>query len=281
MFRLLHVAERHLMRAPIAFGFLSIHLFRAGPSLGAAQHDHGPERAIHQAALARFALNIANLGDHRIENSGHECVHDFRLVTFHKIRLVAITREQTRQLFPTDAGEYGRTGDFIAVEMQDGQYSAVRAGIEKFVGMPRSGQRPGFRFSVANHATGNEIGVIKHRAIRMEQRIAQLSSLIDGTRCLRCGMARYPARERKLPKQLPHAFFVPRNIRIQFAIRAFEICVGHHSWAAVARASDKKHVEAMRFDNSVHMHVDKVEPRCSTPVAQQAWLDVRQLQWHF
>ena len=55
----------------------------------------------------------------------------------------------------------------------------------------------------------------------------------------------------------------------------------HHSWAAMARTGDKKHVEAMRFNNSVHMRVDKVESRCGTPVAQQAWFDVRQLQWHF
>ena len=208
-------------------------------------------------------------------------MHGFRLVTFHEIRLVAITREQTRQLFPTDAREYCRTGDFVAVEMQDRQYSSVRAGVEKFVGMPRRGQRPGLCFSIPNHAAGDEIGIVKHRAIRMKQRIAQLTTFVNGTGCLRCGMARYPTRKRKLPEQPPHALLVPGNIGIQFAIGTFEVRVSHHSGAAVARASDKKHVEIVRSDNPVHMHVNEVEPRCGAPVAQQARLDVRQFQRHF
>ena len=42
---LVHLAHRHLMRAPVALGAPAVDLFRAGPALGRAHHDHRPARA--------------------------------------------------------------------------------------------------------------------------------------------------------------------------------------------------------------------------------------------
>jgi len=54
-----------------------------------------------------------------------------------------------------DAGQDGGIGDLVAVEVEDGQDSAVGFGIEKFVGVPRGGQRPGFGFAVADDASND------------------------------------------------------------------------------------------------------------------------------
>ena len=43
---LVHLSHRHLMRAPVALGAPAVDLFRAGPSLWGAKHDHRPERAL-------------------------------------------------------------------------------------------------------------------------------------------------------------------------------------------------------------------------------------------
>jgi hypothetical protein len=46
----------------------------------------------------------------------------------------------------------------------------------------------------------------------------------------------------------------------------------------VAGSRDIDHVKIMRFDDAVQMHVDQVEPRGGTPVAEQARLGVLELE---
>ena len=65
---------------------------------------------------------------------------------------------------------------------------------------------------------------------------------------------------------------------VHFAVRAFQICVGHDPWTAVARARDVDHVQIVRVDDAVQMGVDEVQPGRRAPVAEQARFDVRQGQ---
>ena len=57
-----HVGHRHLVRAPVTFGLLAIDLLRAGPALGRAEDDHGPERPLGEAILAGIGLDRLDLG---------------------------------------------------------------------------------------------------------------------------------------------------------------------------------------------------------------------------
>jgi hypothetical protein len=47
--------------------------------------------------------------------------------------------------------------------MQDRQHGAVGDRVEKFVGLPRGRQRAGFRFTVADNAGDDQIGIVERR----------------------------------------------------------------------------------------------------------------------
>ena len=94
-------------------------------------------------------------------------MHQPGLVTFDKVGHPPVATEQLFQFLAGDAGEEGRTGDLVAVEMQDRQHRAVSCRIKKLVRMPRRGQRSGFRLAIADHAGDDEIGIVEHRPERM------------------------------------------------------------------------------------------------------------------
>ena len=103
-----------------------------------------------------------------------------------------------------DPGEDGGVGDLEAVQVQDGQHRAVSDGVQEFVGVPRCGQGPGLRLTIAHHAGGDEIRVIRHSAEGVGQRIPKLAALVDGARCLRRHVAGHAAGEGELLEQFPH-----------------------------------------------------------------------------
>jgi hypothetical protein len=88
-----------------------------------------------------------------------------------------------------DSGQDGWVGNLVAVEMQDRQHRTVGDRIEELVGMPRRGQRSGFRFAIADDAGDDQVGSVKHRPERMAERIAQLAAFVDRARALRRGVA--------------------------------------------------------------------------------------------
>ena len=57
--------DGHLMGAPVVLHLEAVHVVRAGPALGRAQHDHGPGRAAEVAGLAGVGL----IGEHRRQSS--------------------------------------------------------------------------------------------------------------------------------------------------------------------------------------------------------------------
>ena len=144
--------------------------------------------------------------------------------------------------------------------------------------MPGGGQRPGLGFAIADDAGDDQVGIVEGGAIGMRQRIAEFATLMDGAGHVGCGMARNSARKRELPEQLAHALLVHRDVRIELAIGAFEIGVGHHRRAAMAGAADVDHIGIPGPDNPVQMRVDEAQSRRRAPVAEKPWLDVLQPQ---
>ncbi len=84
--------------------------------------------------------------------------------------------------------------------------------------------------------------------------------------------------EGKLPKETFYTFFIRRNIRVDLAVRPFQISIGDKTRAAVAGTGDVDRVEVVFLDGPVHMDVDKVQAGRGSPVAEQARLDVLQLK---
>src|SRR4029077_893217 len=112
--------------------------------------------------------------------------------------------------FMRNAPEHRRFSDFVAIQMKDWQDGPIMLGIEEFIGVPAGREGSRFRFAIANHASGDEAGIVEDRPIGVGKRIAELSSFMDRTGGLWRRVARDPAGERKLFEEEPHPLFILR-----------------------------------------------------------------------
>src|ERR1700683_4114828 len=140
--------------------------------------------------------------------------------------------------------------------------------------MPTGGERTRFRFPIADHTAGDQIRIVKSRAIRVSNGIAQLAAFVDRTWRFRCAMAGDPAGKRKLLEQPPPPLFVFAYVRIKLAVRAFEVCIRHNSRSAVPRTRNVDDVEILALDHAIQVHVYEIQSGRSAPMAEQAWLNV-------
>src|SRR5205807_732168 len=161
VFRLLQVGYRYLVGAPSTFDRLAIHKFRSGPSLGAAQNDHRPERKGSRSLGASFILNGVDFFDNHIEGGRHELVHRFRLVPFHHVRFVSITAKKAGQLLVGEATKHSRIRDLVAIQVKNGKHRSIARRIEKLVRMPARGEWTRLRLAVTNHATGQQVRIVE------------------------------------------------------------------------------------------------------------------------
>ena len=227
---------------------------------------------------AGVILNFFDLFHRRVERRSHGLMHPLGLMALDKVGRPPVSAEQLFQFLAGDAGQDGRVGNLVAVEMQDRQHRTVGCRIEKLVGMPRRGQWSGFSLAVADDAGNNEIGIVKHRPERMAERITQLAALVDRARALRRCVAGNSSGKRKLNKELPKPGLILADVGIDLAVSALEIRVAHDGRAAVPGAGDVNHVEVVLFDDPVQVHVNKVLPGGRAPVSQQHVLHIRERQ---
>ena len=118
---------------------------------------------------------------------------------------VSVALEQLAQLVLRDAGQNGRVGDLVPVEVKDGQDGSVAHRIEELVRVPRRGERAGFRFTVADDTGNDEIRIVERRPVRVRQRVAELTPFVDRTGRLRRHVRRDAAGEGELAEQPAHA----------------------------------------------------------------------------
>src|SRR6516165_8510110 len=144
-----HLVDWNLMSAPKSFDLLAVDLFRTRPAFRTSQDDERPTRSIHPVAIgawaARLPLNGMDIIDHLVQNGGHALMHRCRLRSCDHKGLVPVAVKQADELLVLHSSKDSRVGDLIAVEMKNRQYGAIRAWIEKFIAMPGSSQRTGFR----------------------------------------------------------------------------------------------------------------------------------------
>ena len=272
------LGKRHLVRAPEALGLEAVHLLRPGPALRRLEDDHRPDRAVMLAPVARGLLDGPDFAHHLVERRGHELVHRFGIVSLDEVRLVAVALEQALQFLRADAGEDGRVGDLVAVQVQDWQHRAVRYGAEEFVRVPGRRHRPGLGLAVAHDAGGDQIRIVEHRAISVRKRVAKLAALVDRAGRLGRRVARNAAGEAELLEQPLHAECVARNVGVDFAVGSFEPGIGQNAGGAMAGPGDVDHAQAVRLDDAVEVNVEQVQAGRRAPVAEQPRLDVPEFQ---
>ena len=149
------------------------------------------------------------------------------LVTLDEVGCPPVAAQQLLQFLVGDPRQDGGIGNLVTVEMQDGQHRAVGGRIEELIGMPRRGQRSGFRLAIADDAGDDEIGIVEHRAERMAERIAQLAALVNRARAFRRRVAGNPSGKRKLKKELLQPRLILADVGINLAISALEIGIAY------------------------------------------------------
>ena len=140
--------------------------------------------------------------------------------------------------------------------------------------MPARRQRAGLGLAVAHHAQRQQIRVVEHGAVGVQQRVTELTAFVDRARRLGRHVAGDSAGERELAKQSPQSLGVATDVRIDLAVGPVEVGAGHEARAAVTGSGDVDHVQIARLDRAVHVRVDEVQPGRRAPVPEQARLDV-------
>ena len=201
-----------------------------------------------------------------------------RVVPLDEVRLVAHALEELLQLVLRDAGEEAGVGDLVAVQMEDRQHAAVAGRVEELVAVPAGGERAGLRLAVADDAGDDQVRIVERRPVGVAQGVPELAPLVDAARRLRGDVAGDAAGEAELLEQLLHPLGVLADVRIDLAVGAFEVGVGHQRRAAVPRADDVDHVQVIALDDPIEVHAEHVQARRRAPVAEQPRLDVLPLE---
>ena len=256
------------MGTPVTLGLFTIHLFWPGPTLGRTQNDHRPAGSGFITIHPSLLLNGFNFGYHHIQRFCHLLVHQFRVRPFDKIGGITVTDEQLFQLIVTNACQHRWIGNFVTIEVQYRQHRAITHRVEELIRVPGGGQRPGLCLAITHHTGSDQVRVIERRAVSVGERIPQLTTFVNRARCLRCHMAGNAAGKRELFEQFSHPFSILTDVGVELAIGAFKIGVGHQAGAAVTRPGEIDHLQLITLDHPVQMHIDKIQTRCRSPMAQ-------------
>ena len=170
--------ERNLVRAECAFDWDAIHFLRAGPSLGRAQDDHGPDGLHLEAVLARLLLNAKNLGITILKRLSQQLMDDLRVIALNKVGLVTPSYIKGLQVCITRAPLGGWPRDFISIEVKDRQNRTVSHRIDEVDRLPASFQRACLGLAIPDDAGDNQVRIVEGRAECVNQRVAKLSALV-------------------------------------------------------------------------------------------------------
>ncbi len=273
-----HVGDGHLVGAPVALEVLVVDLARAGPALGGAQDDDGPQRAEGLARVAGLLLEAPDLEHAVFEGRGHGLVHRVDVVALDEVGLVAVADKEVLELAVADAGEDGRVVDLVAVEVQHGQHGAVGDGVEELGAVPRRRQRARLSLAVAHHGEGDQVGVVKDGAEGVGYRVAELAALVDAAGGLGGGVRADAAGEGELLEELLQALLVLGRLGVDLGVGALEVGLRQHGGGAVARPRDEDGVQVVLGDQAVEVHVGEDLAGGGAEVAQQAGLEVLGLE---
>ncbi len=257
-----------------SFGLFAIDDLWTGPAFGRAQNDHRPGGSFAVSILSGGCLNAFDLGKDIVKRRCQLLMHGFRVVTGNEIWAVAVSLQQLVQFIFGNPRQHRRIRDLISIQMQDGQHRAITRGIEKFVRVPARRQRAGFGFTVADHASCNQIRIIEDRAECMRHAITQFTALMDRPRRFRRDVARNAAGKRELLEQLLHPALVLCNVRVNLTVGAFEVRVCNQARSAMTWAGDVNHIQVALANDPIQVNIDQVQSWRGAPMTQQPPFDV-------
>src|SRR5438034_7244283 len=204
MLGLVHVAHRHLMRAPVVLALFPIDFGRAGPALWRAEDDHRPGRPLGSAVGSSIGPNLLDFCQSQVEDPGQLLVDGLRITSLDKVRLVAHPLEELLQFVLGNAGQEAGVGDLVSVQMEDRKHAAVTDRIEKLVAVPTGCQWARFRLAIADDAGYDQVRVIERGSVSMAERVAEFATFVDRAWCFWGNVRGDAAGEAELLEQLSH-----------------------------------------------------------------------------
>ena len=219
MFRIrLRIGNRNLVGTVRTLDWFSIHFFDACHAFGRAHKDNGPAWFVDGLAGASSLLYTTDLMIRPIYGSVKRCIQFIHILALYEDWLVAVPCKQGQQFLVAHGAIDGGIGDFIAIQVYNGQYRAGFGGIKKFVAMPGGCGRAGLRFSIADDTGNDQVRIIHSCAKGGCQGITQLSAFMNGAWDTGIEVTGKPAR----PGKAAYKFFNPGPIERQVWIEIME-----------------------------------------------------------
>src|SRR5215470_1820652 len=125
--------------------------------------------------------------------------------------------------------------------------------------MPACRQWSSFGFAIADNTNCQQIRIVKHRTIRVRQRVTEFAAFVDRSGSLGRDVTGNSAGKGKLLEQLLHSHFVLRNIGIELAVSAFEVRVSNQTGTTMTRTGYIDHIQVTQLDRSVQVNVDEIQ----------------------
>src|ERR1700756_5814374 len=98
--------------------------------------------------------------------------------------------------------------------MQNGKHGAIARWIQKFVGVPTRRERSRFGLTIADHATNEQVRVVKCGAVRMGNGVPEFAAFVNRARRFRRDMAGDSSRKGELLEEPSHAIDSLGNVRV-------------------------------------------------------------------
>ena len=259
--------EGHLVGSPKIFNFLLSHCLGTCPALRRSQNDHWPVGSRSDPTRSCFGANAEDSTNRFVHCRRHRAVHRHGVISLDEDWLPAIATHQLNELVVWDTSEKRGVGNFVAVEVKNGQYSPIDDGIEEFVDVPGGSKRTRFGLPISHTGQSNQIGIIEGSAAGVGKHVTKFPSLMDGARGFRGAVGTDVAGEGELFHEPTQAIGVLRFIGIDLAVGAIQVGWSKDSRGPVARPREVDHVEVVVPDNPIGVSPDERLTWTGSPVA--------------
>src|SRR5438094_9853174 len=99
--------------------------------------------------------------------------------------------------------------------------------------------------------------MIERGSISVCNRVAKFAAFMNRARSLRRYVTGNSTGKRGLLEETLQAFFVLRDVRINVAVCAFEICIRYEAGATVSRSGYVDGIEMMLLDQAIQLYRDE------------------------
>src|SRR5579864_2246027 len=100
--------------------------------------------------------------------------------------------------------------------MKNRKNGSVAGGIEELVDVPGCGERPGFRFAIANNGRNDQFWIVKRRTAGMRENVPEFSAFMNRSGRFWSAVTPDSSGKRELMEELPQAIGVETLLGINF-----------------------------------------------------------------